>query len=211
MRIKKDLFFGIFQIFIIFICGIIVQDTWYKIIISMAGITFNYLVSCGKRWGFIVGICYAAAYGIMSFSEKVYASAIFMILLQLPMGIVSFITWKNDSSSRVKLQKLSAKYRVVTALSIVVLFAIIYLTLKNTSASSSLFDSFFFATSLVSCVLLAKKKSDAYFVIMLSGIAGTLLWTSQLITAGNGISVLLLNFFVLTNSIKGIRMSAKQM
>lgn len=201
---KKNFLLGTAEIIVILLAGFVSGDVWYKILISVAGMAFNFLVSCGKRYGFIVGVCYAAAYAVMAYTENVYASAVFMLFIQLPMGIVSFTTWKSSQSGTVKMQKLSLKNQIAVLSAVAITQVLIYILLNLINSSSAFFDSFFFATSLISCILLAKKKKEAYIIIMLSGIAGTLLWLSQFITTGDGISVLILNFFVLINSVKGL-------
>lgn len=205
MKNNHQFLFGAFQVIIIVACGIAVSDVWYKIIISAAGIVFNFLVSSGKRSGFIVGACYAVAYGIMSYMEAVYASALFMLVIQLPMAVISFISWRKQKTNKVEMQDLSLKKRIATFLALIIIHVILYLLLSKSNASSTFFDAFFFSSSLISCILLAKKKKEAYFIIMLSGIAGTLLWLSQFILNGTGISVLLLNFFTFINSLRGIK------
>lgn len=209
MKNKRQFLYGAFQVIVITACGISVGDIWYKIVISAAGIIFNFLVSYGKHYGFIIGAFYAMTYGIMSYTENVYASALFMIAVQLPMAIISFVTWKKQNTKEVKMQSLSLKSRLLTFFTLVIIHIIIFLLLSKTNASNSFFDAFFFATSLISCILLAKKKKESYFIIMLSGIAGTLLWLSQFIRTGDGISVLLLNFFVFLNSVKGLIIQSK--
>lgn len=209
MDSKKNIILGAAEISVIAAVSIVSGDIWYKIIISAAGIAFNFLVSWGKRYGFIVGVVYAAAYAVMSYKECVYASAVFMLFIQLPMGIASFITWKKSPSGSVKMESLNFKNRILTFAAVTVTQVVLFILLKYVNSSNPFFDAFFFSTSLVSCILLAKKKMEAYFIIMLSGIAGTLLWLSQLITTGNGISVLLLNFFVFLNSIKGLKIQNK--
>lgn len=205
IKIKKIYILGIVQVLIILLAGILVKDVWYKIIISIMGILFNALVSIGKRQGFIVGVCYAILYGLMSYAEGLYASAIFMLLVQVPMGMISFSTWKKQNSDKtVTMDSLSTKARVSWSAMLVFSNIIIFFILKKVNGSGAIFDSFFFATSLISCILLSQKKKEAYFVIMLSGLGGTALWLYQLVTTSDGISVLLLNFFVCINAVKGL-------
>lgn len=210
MKNNQKLLFGAFQAVVIIACGIAVSDVWYKIIISSAGIIFNFLVSYGKRAGFIIGAGYAIAYGIMSYSEGVYASALFMFAVQLPMAIISYKTWQKQNTKEIEMQTLSAKQRILTGSILIIVQAFLYFLLSKTSAVNIFFDSFFFSSSFIACILLAKKKKEAYFIIMLSGIAGTLLWLLQFITSGDGISVLLLNFFVFINSVKGLIIQGKK-
>lgn len=194
----------IVQVLIIVLFGILIQDEFYRIIISTAGIAFNFLVCSGKRFGFVIGMLYALSYGIMSYFDEIYASCVFMLLIQFPSAIISFITWKKQGDNFVKMQRLSSPKRICVALAFILFDIIVCKILKYVNGSGAFFDAFFFSASFISCILLAIKKKEAYFVILLSGLAGTVLWCYQLLKNGTGLSVLLLNFFVLLNSIRGL-------
>lgn len=201
---NKEIILIAVQVFIIVLSGILVQDEFYRIIISAAGIAFNFLVCSGKRFGFVIGMIYALSYGIMSYFDEIYASCVFMLLIQFPSAIISFITWKKQGDNSVKMQRLSNLKRICVALAFISFSIIVYKILKYVNGSGAVFDAFFFSASFISCILLAIKKKEAYFVILLSGLAGTVLWCYQFFQNGTGLSVLLLNFFVLLNSVRGL-------
>lgn len=147
---------------------------------------------------------YAVSYGIMSYFDQIYASCVFMLLIQFPSAIISFITWKKQKDNSVKMQRVSSLKRICIALAFIFSFIIAYMLLKYVNGSGAFFDAFFFSASFISCILLAIKKKEAYFIILLSGLAGTVLWCYQFLQNGTGLSVLLLNFFVLLNSVRGL-------
>lgn len=201
---NKEIILITVQALIIVLSGILVRDEFYRIIISTAGIAFNFLVCSGKRFGFVVGMLYAVSYGIMSYFDEIYASCVFMLLIQFPSAIISFITWNKQEDNSVKMQRVSSLKRVCIALAFIFSVIIAYMLLKHVNGSGAVFDAFFFSASFFSCILLAIKKKEAYFVILLSGLAGTVLWSYQFLKNGTGLSVLLLNFFVLLNSVRGL-------
>lgn len=201
---NKEIILITVQVLIIVFSGLLVRDEFYRIIISAAGIAFNFLVCSGKRFGFVVGMLYAVSYGIMSYFDEIYASCVFMLLIQLPSAIISFITWKNQEDNSVKMQRVSSLKRICIALALMFSVIVACMLLKYVNGSGAIFDAFFFSASFISCVLLAIKKKEAYFIIMLSGFAGTALWCYQFLQNGTGLSVLLLNFFALLNSVRGI-------
>lgn len=201
---NKEIILITVQVLIIVLSGILVRDEFYRIIISAAGIAFNFLVCSGKRFGFVVGMLYAVSYGIMSYFDEIYASCVFMLLIQFPSAIISFITWNKQEDNSVKMQRVSSLKRICIALAFIFSVIIAYMLLKYVNGSGAVFDAFFFSASFISCILLAIKKKEACFVILLSGLAGTVLWSYQFLQNGTGLSVLLLNFFVLLNSVRGL-------
>lgn len=199
-----DFVIPLIEIITIIIVGILVKDLWFRLIISSFGILFNYLVCASKRYGFLIGIIYALAYGVMSIFDMVYASAFFMIIIQAPMAVISFINWKKDKNITGQLKKTSTNQSIFIVVCAIAFYVIICLVLKLINGSGVLFDAFFLTTSLISCILLAKYYRVAYVYIMLSGVGGVGLWLYQFITLGEGITVVLLNAFILINAIIGI-------
>lgn len=165
---NKEIILITVQVLIIVLSGILVRDEFYRIIISAVGIAFNYLVCSGKRFGFVVGMLYAVSYGIMSYFDEIYASCVFMLLIQFPSAIISFITWNKQEDNSVKMQRVSSLKRICIALAFIFSDIIAYMLLKYVDGSGAVFDAFFFSASFISCILLAIKKKEAYFVILLS-------------------------------------------
>lgn len=186
--------------------GIAVKDVWYKIIISLLGLGFNFFTSNGKRFGFLFGCAYALTYSAMAFSERIYASAVFMLFIQLPVALYSFISWKkSQSKGEVKLKKLTVKQSIVVGILFFISIAGIYFILNAVKSNGPLLDAVFFSITLLSCVLLAFYYRSAYLFVALSGVAGTAVWAYQLIVNNTGASVLTLYVFVLINALSAIK------
>ncbi len=202
---RKSIFL-LFQIAVIIGVGIAVNDVWYKIVISLLGLGFNFFTSAGKRFGFLFGCAYAVTYSAMAFSENIYASAVFMLFVQLPLAFYSYIKWKsNQSKSNTVLKKLNKKQSFATGISFPVSVAVIYCILNALNSNGPFLDAVFFSITLVSCVLLALYYRSAYLFVALSGVAGTAFWGYQLVVNHTGASVLTLYFFVFLNALTAIK------
>ena len=145
---NKEIILITVQVLIIVLSGILVRDEFYRIIISAAGIAFNFLVCSGKRFGFVVGMLYAASYGIMSYFDEIYASCVFMLLIQFPSAIISFITWNKQEDNSVKMQRVSSLKRICIALAFIFSVIIAYMLLKSVNGNGAVFDAFFFSAML---------------------------------------------------------------
>lgn len=186
--------------------GVVVNDVWYKIVISLLGLGFNFFTSDGKRFGFLFGCAYAATYSVMAYSERIFASAVFMMLIQLPVALYSFISWKKtQSKGEVKLKKLTTKQGAVVGVLFFASIVVIYFILKAVNSNGPLLDAIFFSITLLSCVLLALYYRSAYLFVALSGAAGTAVWAYQMAVNNTGASVLTLYVFVLINAMMAIK------
>lgn len=194
------------QAIVIVVVGIVVKDLWYKILISIAGLCFNFLTCQGMRWGFIAGAVYALTNAIMSFTEQIYASAVFMLIIQLPMAIYTFATWKKAQEKEQKqLKKMSKKQLIITIIAFPLSITAIYFILFAIKSNGPIFDAIFFSMTLMSCILLAVYYRSAYVFVCLSGFSGIALWLYQLIANGTGASLLTLYVFVFINSLGAIK------
>lgn len=207
-KLKKYMPWIIFvvQAIVIVAVGFGIQDVWYKVIISFIGLCFNFFTCIGKRWGFLAGALYAITNSAMSFYDQIYASAVFMVAIQLPMAIYTFITWKKSQQSEPKqLKKMGKKFIIATCIAFPLSMTAIYFILDALKSNGPFFDALFFSITLMSCILLAAYYRSAYIFVGLSGFSGIALWGYQAIVNGEGISLLILYIFVFINSLGAIK------
>ena len=155
---NKEIILITLQVLIIVLSGILVRDEFYRIIISAAGIAFNFLVCSGKRFGFVVGMLYAVSYGIMSYFDEIYASCVFMLLIQFPSAIISFITWNKQEDNSVKMQRVSSLKRIYIALAFIFSFIIAYMLLKYVDGSGAVLMHSFSLQALFPAFYLPLRK-----------------------------------------------------
>lgn len=202
MNNKKYRVLLIIQLLVILLVGIVSGDAAYAVGISLIGVVFNFLVSINNPIGFLFGFVYAITNGIMAYYTGIYATFIFMLLLQAPMAIYSFKSWgKKKKSSDAIMKKMSLKQIIGLSFSMIVLGIVMYFVLKAFNSTSILIDDIFFIFSVSACLLLAFCYKNAYIITLISGICGTVLWTYQMLETGNGFSIAAFYMIVSINSI----------
>lgn len=194
----------IIQITIILTVGLIANDVWYSIVVSVIGITFNMLVSLKKSIGFLVGFIYAIGSGIIAFNDAIYATFVFMIVLQAPMAIYSFISWRKNSTNNNPLKIMNHKQFSILCIAMILLAVAMYFILRELNSSNVVCDAIFFVFSVSACLLLAFRYKNAFIVTLLSGLGGTALWLYQSIVTNIGISLAVFYIIVSVNSIYAI-------
>lgn len=194
----------IIQITIILTVGLIANDVWYSIVVSVIGITFNMLVSLKKSIGFLVGFIYAIGSGIIAFNDAIYATFVFMIVLQAPMAIYSFISWRKNSTNNNPLKIMNHKQFSILCIAMILLAVAMYFILRELNSSNVVCDAIFFVFSVSACLLLAFRYKTAFIVTLLSGLGGTALWLYQSIVTNIGISLAVFYIIVSVNSIYAI-------
>lgn len=199
---KKQIILLAVQLVAVMISGFISGDTLYASSNAVIGVIFNYLVSLNFPVGFIFGFIYAITNGILAYQTKVYATFVFMIFLQAPMAIYSFIKWhRKKSSIESKMKIMNKKQLALLGAFVISLGFIMYFVLKKINSSSVIFDDIFFVCSVSACLLLAMYFRNAYIVTLFSGLFGTVLWAVQYFSTHQGFSVAVFYFIVFINSI----------
>lgn len=198
---KKHIVLLIIQFAAVIASGVISGDTAYAIVNAVIGVVFNCLVSLNFSAGFIFGFIYAVTNGILAYQTKVYATFAFMIFLQAPMAIYSFVKWHSKKQADIKMKVMNKKQIALLCFFILLLGFVMYFVLNRLNSSSVIFDDFFFVFSVTACLLLAFYYKNAYVITMLSGLFGTVLWSFQYFETRQGLSVAVFYFIVLINSI----------
>lgn len=199
---KKHIALLFLQLGAVGISGFASGDTAYASVNATIGVAFNFLVSLNYPVGFLFGFLYAITNGILAFHTKVYATFAFMIFLQAPMAIYSFIKWRDKKSnieSRMKI--MNKKQLIMLGVFMISLGFIMYFVLKLLNSSIVIFDDVFFVCSVTSCLLLAMYYKNAYVITLFSGLFGTVLWLVQYFKTNQGLSVALFYLIVLINSL----------
>lgn len=196
------------QILLIGFAGFFSGDSTISIVVAIIGVAFNLFVSLNIPVGFLIGVAYAIINGVLSFQTGAYASCIFMLFLQAPMAVYSFISWKSKKKKSLNIMKsMTAKQICLLSAFMAVLSVIMFcvLSLLNGKGSGIIFDDVFFVFSVTACFLLAFCYKNAYIITLLSGIGGTLLWSYQMIAVQKGLAVAVFYFIVAVNSVVAIK------
>ena len=202
---RRYLILLILQLAFIFTAGMISKDSNISIMIALIGVAFNFLVSLNIPYGFLFGVIYAIANGVISFYSSAYASFAFMIFLQAPMAAYSFIAWKKKKTLSDKIMKIMTYPQMIVFIILLFLagnriFLILFF-ITGKIEIGRVFDVIFFLFSAAACLLLAFCFKSAYIITLLSGIGGTMLWLYHTLADGTGFSLCIFYFIVAINSI----------
>lgn len=202
MKNKRYSLLLVIQLLAILLVGAFSSDTWYTIGISSIGVLFNFLVSVNNPIGFLFGVVYAITNGLLAYEMQIYATFVFMLFLQAPMALYSFISWrKKKKNTKSIMKEMPLKHIIGLSCFMVALGGVMYFVLKASNSTSVLFDTIFFVFSVSACLLLAFCYKNAYIITLMSGLGGTILWSYQMITTGNGFSIAAFYLIVAINSI----------
>lgn len=190
------------QILTLTIIGIVTKDKYYEILISIAGILFNMLVCLNISYGFIFGIIYAITNGVLAYYTKIYATFGFMIIMQAPMAMYSFVAWHKNKNSQGTIMKTLKKWQIALVFAGMIIGSVAsYYLLQALNSRNLIPDTIFFVCSVACCILLALRARIAYVLAFLAGVGGTLLYTTQAINLGTGISIAVFNGMTAINGI----------
>lgn len=201
---KKHTFLLILQLLAVAGAGAASNDTAFVTInaLILIGVIFNFLVSLNVPVGFIFGFAYAVTNGIIAFKTKVYATFAFMIFMQAPMAVYSFVKWNNKKSNGEKnMSVMNKKQLSLLSLFMILLGTIMYFILSMLRSGNVIFDDIFFVFSVSACLLLAMYFKNAYIITLLSGLFGTVLWSIQYFTINQRLSVAVFYFIALISSV----------
>lgn len=190
------------QLITILLAGIISQDMGYMIGISIIGVVFNFFVSINKPIGFLFGVIYAIANGIVAYDTQIYATFVFMIFLQAPMALYSFVSWaRKKKSTESIMREMSIKQNIALGIAMATLGVMMYFVLGGSKSMSVLLDTIFFVCSVSACLLLAFCYKNAYVITLMSGLGGTFLWSYHMVETGSGCSIAVFYMIVSINSV----------
>ncbi|MGL4737015.1 MAG: nicotinamide riboside transporter PnuC [Cellulosilyticaceae bacterium] len=202
---KKQLQYGgivTIQLLLILLSGMISRDRTFAIGVSLIGVLFNFLVSMNQPVGFLFGVLYALANGILAYETKLYASVVFMLFLQAPMAIYSYISWKKKKQEATTIMKeMTGKQLFLLGSGMCLLGIVMYQVLLDLGSTSVLPDTVFFVFSVSACLLLAFCFKNAYVITLFSGLGGTFLWTYQMVHTQTGFSIAVFYMVVALNSV----------
>lgn len=192
----------VLQLVLILIAGIASKDMGFAITVSLIGVAFNFLVSINNPVGFLFGVAYALANGMLAYESHIYATFVFMVFIQAPMAVYSFLNWKKKKESTQSIMKtMTSKQQMLLGGSMLALGVVMYFVLQASNSTSVLLDTIFFVFSVSACFLLAFCYKNAYLITLMSGLGGVVLWTYQMVQTGNGFSVATFYMIVSINSI----------
>lgn len=205
---KKDRIMILVQTVVIIAAGFFSGDSAFALINSGIGVVFNYLVSVNQPVGFWFGVVYALMNGVIALQGGIYATAFFMFVIQAPMAVYSYISWKKKkgADAQVRMKEFSRRGKLILTAAMIASSIVMYGVLQVVNGQNTWIDTVFFVFSVYACFLLAFYYKAAYILCFLSGAGGCILWFTQMLRTGNGLALSLFYLIVAVNSAIGLKM-----
>ena len=155
------------------------EQTVLKTLPTLITLVVQILMAHANRYGFLLGGCNAALYGIGYLTEGLYFSAGSSILFSFPMQIWSFFHWKKHSSGQtVELRVLRLRFRVLTVAGTLAgwFFCLFVLRPLFSDAVFPELDAYLFVSGVVVTVLMGFRIVEAQYLNLISGVLNLILW-----------------------------------
>ncbi len=148
------------------------------------------LLVSANRNAFWLGGCNAALYGVAYILDGVYFSAISAIAISTPIQLISYFTWKkNSTGKKVEFKKMSLSGLIATLAIIFACWAVCYFGLARffEGGSYPVLDALTFAIGTVVTVIVAMRYIESQYLNAISCVIGLVMWI--LITINNPTSI----------------------
>ena len=184
MKLKKWLIdyipMGLTAILIIYF-AVIHEQSFLKTLPTLITLVVQLLLVAANRYSFLLGGLNCALYGIAYFTEGLYFSTIFSVLVSMPLQIFSFFNWKKHKQKGVsaELQFLSWKQRILTTLVTLVCWVACYflMTPLFKTANVPSLDALCFVIGVVVSILSAFRYIDSQSINLINCGVQVFIWT----------------------------------
>lgn len=158
------------------------QD-WVALVVSLEGVTSLIFAARGDPLAPMLFIIFAIIYAVKSFFVSYYGEMLIYLCMQLPVSVVSFITWLkniNKGDNRVKVGRLSWK-KVVVMLALDIAVTIpFYFLLKYFNTANLIPSTVSVATSFAALFLMTLRIPQYALAFVLNDVVMIVLWSMAL-------------------------------
>ena len=156
-------------------------ELWYlilKTLPTLVTLIVQILLIGANRYAFLLGGCNSVIYSVVYFMEGLSFSAIYALLISFSIQIYSFFHWrKNSESGKVALRWLSAKSRVLTAVSAIGMWAVCYFWLsKYMVMRIPMLDTITFSLGIICTVLSSVRYIESQYISFVSCVVSLIMW-----------------------------------
>lgn len=164
---------------LIIVAAVTRGQSFLKTLPTLVTLLVQILMAHANRFGFLVGGCNAALYGVGFWMEGLYFSAASSFLFSFPMQIWSFFHWKkNSTGSTVTFRRFRWWHWVLTLLSVGIGWWICMQFLRPLFADAVYpgLDALLFLLGIVVTVLMAIPYPEAQYLGVVSSVGNLVLW-----------------------------------
>ncbi len=173
-----DLFPIILTGLALIVLGIVFKQKFIKLLPTLVSLIVMLLSAHANRFTFILGGLNAIVYAIGYFMEGLYPSVVSALCISFPFQIASFILWsKNQTKTKqVRVQRLTAKGGILTAIASVAFWIICYFIYKQMGTTSLILDNTTFVLGILGTVLSMLRYIEYTFIGPISSFISIVMW-----------------------------------
>ncbi len=203
MRKKIEIMMCILASVIILLSSTITGSSFINIIISIAGIYYVYLIGQKKVIAYLFGIINVLLLGVNLYLNEIYFSAFYNLLYGFPILLYGLYYWKKKADNN-NINILSSENRIILTLLMTLpsIFGII-VALINSNYILLVLDITTTYMGVLGLWLLARKHIEQWPVWIVCNAINFLMWTVLSFENTSNISVAVMWFFYLVNSVYG--------
>lgn len=183
-------------------------ELWYlifKTLPTLVSLVVQILLIGANRYGFLLGGLNSVIYSVVYFIEGILFSAIFALVVSFSLQIYSFINWgKNSKEGKVSFRLLSVKYKIITAVAMVAIWAICYFWLSRYMVTRiPLLETVIFTLGIVVTALSSLRYVESQYINTVCCIGSLVMWiilTSQNSSNFNYIVISVYNLYCVTQT-----------
>ena len=189
------------------------EQAFYKTLPTLVTLVVQILQIHANRYGFLLGGCNAALYGIGFLSEGLYFSAASSILFSFPMQIWSFFQWrKNSVGQEVRLRRM--KPLVLGGIMVGMLLSwvgcVLFLGPLFEGAAYPSLDAYGFVSGIVVTVLMAIRFLETQYLNLIANVVALVMWILITLEKPANINFLIISAYNLALTVKGCFIWTKQ-
>lgn len=155
------------------------EQSFLKTLPTLVTLVVQIMMVHANRYGFLVGGCNAALYGVGYLLEGLYFSAASAILFSFPMQIWSFFHWRKHSDGQRVFFRLMKPW--VTVCTVLGMLAAWWACLQLLSplfqdATYPALDAYSFVSGIVVTVLMTFRFVEAQYLSLIAGMVTVSMW-----------------------------------
>lgn len=155
---------------------------WASLVVSLVGVTSLIFAARGDSFAPVLFIVFAVIYAVKSFFVRYYGEMIIYICMQLPVSVLSLVTWLKNANKQhtVEVGRLSLKkFALMLALDIALTIPF-YFLLKYFNTANLITSTISLATSFAALFLMTLRIPQFALAFILNDIVMIVLWSMTL-------------------------------
>lgn len=127
----------------------------------LVSVVVGFLQSKVNRYCFLIGAVNSVFYAVAYYMMTLYATAAYALLVSFPLQIVTFLMWnKKTVNNRTQTRKMTARVRAILAVSMVLMWGMLYLIFHSFGSEYLVFDNTITVIGIVSTVVASLRFAE---------------------------------------------------